>query len=122
MKYCTEFNETNSICTIRVTGDFLRPGDSLLLRQLMRDLATEQSHRLFLCDLTQAEIKGVWTDAAPAITGYDDPKYGMATAKTALVYSSNLSDNKLLETTASAQGYLIAVFDDIDKAIEWLKL
>jgi hypothetical protein len=122
MKYSTEFNEINSICTIQVTRDFLRPDDSLLLRQIIRDLAIEQSHRLFLCDLTQAEIKGKWTDAAPAITGYDDPKYKMATAKTALVYSSNLSDNKLLESTASTQGYLISVFDDIAKAIEWLKL
>lgn len=122
MEYATEYNETNRICTIRVTGEYQRSDDALILRQLAQDLAIERSYGLFLCDLTQAEIKGDWEEAVPAITADDYEGYKRVNVKVAIVYSSNLSEHKLLESIASSKGALMAVFDDIDQAIEWLKI
>lgn len=122
MKYTTEFDETNGICTVQVTGLFQRPGDSMALRQFASAFAVKHSCIRFLIDMTQAEIMGEWIDAVPAITADGDPEHKQAHVKAAVVYSSNLSDNKLLESIASTKGYLWAVFDEMDEAVKWLKL
>ena len=122
MEYTTEYNETDRICTLRVTGTYQRPDDALMLRHVALDLATERSYGLFLCDLTQAEIKGEWEEAVPAVNARDSVDDQHWHVKAAIVYSRDLSDNKLLESIASTKGYLIRMFDDIDEAIEWLKI
>ena len=120
MKYVTEFDETTNICTMRVTGEFKRPDDSLLLRQVFIDLRAERGCRQFLCDMRQAEIKGEWNVATKAIPVHSDPSYN--DLKVAMVYSADLSEIKLIESVASSRGHLVTVFTDIDKAAEWLKL
>ena len=122
MEYTTEYNETNRICTVRITGVYQRSDDSLILREILRDGMAERSYRLFLFDLTQAEIRGEWEDAIPAITANSHEGYMRANWKAAIVYSSDLSENKLLESIASTKGQLISMFDDIDQATAWLKI
>lgn len=120
MQYTTDFSESTQVCKVALTGEFSRPDDSAALRELIVSLAVQHGTKRFLVDMSQAEIEGEWREAASAITDYQDPEHTMAPVRVAVVYASNLSDNKLLESTASAKGYLMAVFDDVEKATEWL--
>lgn len=74
MEYTTEFNETNGICTVRVTGIHKRPDDSLTLQQFARDFGDERGCQLFLFDMTQADIVGGTTNTYLVETVPVDPE------------------------------------------------
>lgn len=50
-----------------------------------------------------------------------DQDYKQTSQKIALVYSGDLTDHGFMENVAVNRGYRLKVFDQIDKAIEWLK-
>ena len=50
----------------------------------------------------------------------DDSEHEQAQQRIALLYADHLADHKFLEDVAVNRGYLLRVFDQMDKALEWL--
>ena len=121
MKYTFQFNKDTGICTVRVTGINKRPDDSIVLQQFACDFADENGCRLFLFDMTQAEIIGGTMATFDTGTVPVDPDHTHAGQKIALVYSECTHDEKFLENVAVNRGFQLRVFDETDKALEWLK-
>jgi len=122
MEYTVDFDETNGICTIRITGQHKRPQDSLTLQKFSRDFSEERDCKLFLLDLTRAEFIGGTMDLFKTGTFPEDKNHRQISHKYALLYSEILDDHKFLENVSVNRGYRVRMFNDIDKALEWLKL
>lgn len=122
MKYTSKYDETSGICSVRVTGKHKRPKDSLTLQQFAWDFGGERNCQRFLFDMTQAEIIGGTMDTFEAGTIPTDPDHMQVKKKIALAYSGDMTDHKFMENVAVNRGYNLRVFDQIDKALEWLKL
>jgi len=122
MEYTTEFNETDGICTVRVTGIHKRPDDSVILQQFARDFGDERGCQRFLFDMTQADIVGGTTNTYLVGTVPVDPDRRQTRQKISLVYSGSITIHKFMETVAVNRGYQLRVFDRMDNAVEWLKL
>ena len=120
MNYITEFNDATGICTVHVTGRVKRPEDSMILQQFARDFGYATGCRRFLFDMTGTEIIGGTFDIYQTGSVPVDSDRRQITQQIALVYSSNLADHKFMETVAVNRGYNLRVFDQINKAIEWL--
>ena len=120
MEYTTEFDEAKGICTVQVTGQHKRPEDSLVLQRLQRDITAEQGYQRFLFDMTQADIIANTIDTFNTGTVPDDSAHKQAQQMIALLYADHLADHKFLEDVAVKRGYLLRVFDQMDKALEWL--
>ena len=121
MEYTTEFDEASGICIVRVTGVHRRPDDSIVLQQFAREFGKDRGCFRFLFDMTQAEIIGGFMDTFDTATVPTDPDRKQTEQRIALVYSGDLSDHKFMEVVALSRGYRLRVFDQIDRAIEWLK-
>lgn len=121
MNYTSEYDEASGICTIRVTGKHKRPEDSLVLQQFARDFEDEQNCRLFLFDMTQATIIGGTVDTFETGTVPTDKDRTQLKQKIALAYSGDITEHKFMENVAVSRGYTLRVFEQIDKALEWLK-
>lgn len=120
MEYTIEFDDVKKICTVRVTGRHERPGDSILLQQLARNIGEERDYQRFLFDMTQAEILGTTMDTFKTGTVPADPDHKQTRQRIALLYTRNLADHKFMENVAVNRGYKLAVFDEMDRALEWL--
>lgn len=120
MDYTTEFDETREICTVRVTGRHRRPQDSLTLQQVARDFGDELGCSRFLFDMTEAEIIGGTMDTFETGTVPVDHDHKQTRQRIALLYVGDLADHKFMEDVAVNRGYQLRVFDDRDKAVEWL--
>ena len=121
MKYTPEFDSTNSICRISVAGKIYCPNDADELKQFARNFFVEHGCYHFLFDFKQAEI--VLGTMGAFYTGV--PQREMAQAlrpfKVAAVVPLITEDLSFFEDVAINRGFNVHVFDDIDKAIEWLR-
>lgn len=122
MEYTTDFDEASGICTIRITGQHKRPQDSLTIQKFTRDFSEERNCKMFLIDMTQAEFIGGTMDIFKTGTFPNDQNHRQVTHKYALLYSEILDDHKFLENVSVNRGYQVRMFDNVDKALEWLKL
>ena len=93
MEYTTEFNKTNDICTVRVTGRHKRPDDSMTLQQFARGFSAEWGCQKFLFDMTQAKIVGGVLDAFNTGIVPGDSDYKLKRQRISLVYSGNTPDH-----------------------------
>lgn len=122
MEYTTEFNDSEGICTVRVTGLHMRPDDSLVLQQLARNIGDERGIQRFLFDMTKAKIVGETIDTFQVGIVPLDSTRKQINQKISLVYSDNIAGHVLMEDVAISRGYQLRVFDKMDEAIEWLML
>jgi hypothetical protein len=120
MEYTTEFDEAKGICTVCVTGRHKRPYDSLVLQRFARDFSSERECQRFLFDMTQAEIIGGAIETFKSGTVPLDVDHSQKRQKIALVYSGDIANHKFMETVAVDRGYNLQVFNQLDKAVEWL--
>ena len=123
MKYFTEFDETDKICNIKITGKLHRPDDSIEIQKLVRDYYHEKGFSRFLIDLRKAHIVKTTTDtfSIGTIPVDKDRKLKKIPHKVALVYANTSVNEIFLENVATKKGYNIKIFTKIDKAIEWIK-
>ena len=119
MEYTTKFDEMKRICFIYVKGRHERPRDSLVLQQFARDFGEKHACQKFLFDMTKTEILAGTYDTFQTGTVPVDPDLEQTLQKIALLYASNLSDHKFMETVAVNRGYNLRVFDKYDAAIDW---
>lgn len=121
MEYRYDFDQSSGICTVFVSGKHKRPDDSVILQQFAREFGNEHGCSRFLIDMTNAEIIGDFMDTFKTGTVPNDPDYEQIKQKVALLYTRITEDSKFLEDVAVNRGYHIKVFDQLEKAISWLK-
>lgn len=120
MEYTTQFDQDTGICSVAVTGDVRRPGDSVKLQQLARDFGTDHRCHRFIFDLRGATIVGSTIDVFETGTVPADTNHSQQAQMVALVYTGDLTDHRFLETVAVNRGYNLRVFGHMDEAREWV--
>lgn len=81
-------------------------------------LSAYKGCRLFLIDLTQADVIGGTIQAFGAANPQGEIAQSLRNVKTAFVRRKLTEDDHFYETTAVNQGYLLRAFDSMDKAVE----
>ena len=120
MKFSVEHNDSDGICIVSVHGEHKRPADTILLQNLAQDIRHEKGCVKFIYDMREASITGTISDTFK--TGLRPGKEGFERDfRIALVYSEILEDHKFMEDVLVNRGYQVRTFNDIDKAIIWLK-
>jgi hypothetical protein len=121
MKYAFELDDSSGICTVRVTGEFHSPQDSVALQRLSVQVYTEHKCHLFLYDMTQAEIFTGTMQAYDTASPQGELARGLQKLRGAILYSRLTDHERFLETVAVNRNFAIRVFDDHERTIEWLK-
>ena len=121
MKYTSEFDSINGICTVSVTGKYRRPEDSDELKRFAVDYFTKHGCRLFLIDMTQAEVIGGTMGSFKAANPQGELAQSLREIKTAFVRQELTRDDLFYENVAVNRGFQLRAFDTLYKAIEWLK-
>ena len=121
MKYNSEFDSYNNICRVLVDGTIYGPKDADELKQFARDYFAEQGCRHFLFDMKQTDINigtmGAFEIGAPQ----GEIAQALRPLAVAAVVQEITTELSFFENVAVNRGFMVHVFDDIDKAIEWLK-
>jgi hypothetical protein len=121
MKYTSEFDSINSICRVCVNGIIHGPKDADELKQFARDFFVVHGCRYFLFDMKQTDIvlgtMGAFYTGAPQ----GEMAESLRPFKVAAVVQEITEDLSLFEDVAVNRGFNVHVFDDIDKAVEWLR-
>ena len=121
MRYTPEFDSTNGICIIRVTGEYQRPQDSDIMKHIAIDIFTKQGYRLFLIDLTQAKVMSSTMSTFFAANPKGELAEKLRKIRTAFVRRELTADDHFYENVAINRGFQLHAFDTLDKAVEWLK-
>jgi hypothetical protein len=122
MKYNSELNSTDGVCTVHVTGKFRRPEDSDELKRVAVDFFTEHGIRLFLIDLRQAEVTGGTMSMFEAANPKGVLAESLREVKTAFVGGKLSEDDRFYENVAVNQGYQLWEFETLNQAVEWLTM
>jgi len=121
MKYTSEYDSINNICIVYVDGKIQNPNEADELKQFAHQFFTEHGCRHFLFDMKQTDISFGTIDVF--VTGA--PQGEMAKAlkpfKVSVVVSKITENLRFFENVAVNRGFNVNVFDDVFKAIEWLK-
>lgn len=121
MEYTSEFDRTTGICTVRVTGTFLRPDDSDKLKCFAVDFFTEHGCRMFLIDIRQAEVVGGTMGTYSAATPKGELAQALSKLRTAFVRQELTADDSFYENVAVTRGFQLRAFDTIERAASWLQ-
>lgn len=121
MEYKYDYDRNSGICTVKVTGEHRRPDDTILLQQFARDFGNEHGCERFLFDMTGATIIGDFLGTYKAGTVPNDRDYMQIKQRVALLYTIITEDCRFLEDVAVNRGYKLRVFDQKEKAMDWLK-
>jgi len=121
MEYKLEFNSSSKICTIHISGKLLSPQDSIKLQHIAAEQYSKHKYRLFLIDLTQAEIITQTMSAFETGNPKEDLAKKLKKLKGAFLYSEITSHENFFENVAVNRGFKIKVFDKHEEAAAWLK-
>lgn len=91
------------------------------MQRLMCELHEEYKCRHFLFDLTNAVVVASTMETFDA--GSEAPKMESTIRlfRLAIVYSKLTENERFFENVAVNRGYQLRVFDNMDRAIEWLR-
>ena len=121
MEYTSEFDNTNNICTVRVTGKYYRERESEKLKRFAVDFHAENGCCLFIFDMTQAEIVATTMETFEAAAPRPDIFRDLIKIKTAFLYRVITDEERFMEDVAVNRGLQAKLFDVYDKAVEWLE-
>lgn len=121
MKLTAELDKARDILFVRITGTYRRPDDSYEAQRFIIDSHPEYGTKRVLLDLTRAEI--VAGTLATLETAESRPELAQELMKYrfAAVYSKIGPDERFYEDAANNRNFSARVFDDFEKAIEWLE-
>ena len=111
----------NSICRVCVSGTIHAPKDAEELKQFARDFFAEHGCCYYLFDMKQAEIVIGTMGAFDTGATQGEMAQSLRPFKVAVVVQKITEYLSLFENVVVNRGFDVKVFDDIDKAIEWLK-
>ena len=121
MRYATKYHEASGFCTVTVSGLVQRPGDSIVLQKLTRDIGEQEGCSRFLIDMREATVSGSTletyeTGVAPTSLGMDPVRF-----RVALLYGPTAPDAGFLEDVLVNRHFNVRVFtDDVGAAEQWL--
>ena len=120
IEYIHSFDSGTGVCTVFVKGTFRRPESTRKMQRLMRDLHSEHQCHHFLFDLTNAVVVSGTFDTFEAGSTAPGMEHTIRQFRIAIVYSKLTEDEQFFENVAVNRGYQLRVFDNRDKALEWL--
>ena len=120
MEYTTELDEKNGICRIITAGIFQRPQESIFMLKFIFSYCRENNYNKFFIDMTNAEIISTKKEDFIAISINLEYAEEIKQSKMAFLYADNLEDHRFMEYLAMRKGYNVCIFNDYDKAIDWL--
>ena len=121
MEFTTELDRVKKILTVHVTGEYHRPHEGYEVQRYVINTYPDHGCRRVLLDLTQAVVFG---GTMPTYrTGNPDPEVLQELRKFsfAAVYAEITDDERFFENVTTNRGLRVRVFDDLEKAIEWLE-
>ena len=120
MEYTSEFDGSNGICTVHVTGEYRRPIDSNALKRFCIDFSIKHGCFLFLVDLTEAKFITGGLSTFNAANPQGAVAEHLRKFRTAFVCRELTEDDLFFETVAVNRGFQLRAFDSVEKAVEWL--
>jgi hypothetical protein len=120
LKFTSELDSRNGVCTVHVTGEYRRPEDSDTLKRFAVDFSIEHGCYLFLIDLTQAEVSGGTMPTYDAANPKGELADRLRKLKTAFVREDLTEEDRFFENVAVNRGFELRAFDSVEKAVEWL--
>jgi hypothetical protein len=121
MEYTSELDSTGNICTVHVTGKLYSPKDGDELKRAAVRIYSEHACSLFLFDMTHAEIVTGTMQAFDTGSPQGELAERLRRFKVAVLYSDLTEHEQFFENVAVNRGFRVHVFNEIDKAVEWLK-
>jgi hypothetical protein len=120
MEYTVEFDPNTGVYTIVITGPHRRPDDSHELLPVAAAAAEEYGCSRFLFDMREARITG--GTIATFDTADEPERHGFNRHyRIAALYQTITKDHRFMEDVGVNRGATaFRVFDDIDKAREWI--
>ena len=120
MEYTQSFDSDSGICTLTVSGEFVRPADAFEIERITAKLHNELECRKFVVDMTDAKIVSETMDTFYASNPPDELRATLRKVKVAALYTELSDDHRFLETVAVNRGLRLNVFDVRENAIKWL--
>jgi hypothetical protein len=121
MKYTSEFDTVNNFCRVCVTGIFHSPEDGTELKQFARNFYAQHGCQHFLFDMTRVgpppDIMTAFNEGSPQ----GEMAQSLQPFKVAVLYPAITKVERFFENVAVNRGFRVNVFDDLNKAIEWVK-
>jgi len=121
MNYTSKYNNTNNICTIKVSGEYERPKDSIELEQLAIDFHSTHGYCLFLVDMSKAVINHGVISTYQTGNPPENISQKLIGMKAAFLYREITENVRFLEDVAVNRGLNMKVFDKLEEAVKWLK-
>ncbi|MBT7304334.1 MAG: STAS/SEC14 domain-containing protein [Victivallales bacterium] len=119
LEYSVEVDRESATCLIRASGTLRRPADSFILIQAAAEVAKEHGCGRFLFDLRDTTVIGSTIGAYQAAA--EPGKFGLSRGRRiAAVYSKVTAEDRFMEDVGVNRGATFRVFDDMDKARDWL--
>ena len=120
MKYTSELDSSNGICTVNVTGDYHRPMDSDEIKRFAIEFYIDHGCHLFLIDLRQAEVlSGTISSYRAAKTRAAVTKH-LRKLKAAFVRKELTEGDLFYENLSVNRGFQLRAFDSVGMAEWWL--
>ena len=120
MKYVSELDSVTGICTVNVTGEYHRPDDSEKLKRFAIDFSARHGCKLFLFNLSNAEIFGEIIPTFNAADPQGEVADKLRSIRTAFVRRELTENDRFFETVAVNRGFQLRAFDSVEKAVKWL--
>ena len=121
MEITVEHDSAKGLCTLRLTGCYSGPSDTHEAQRIVASLHTQYGCRRVLIDMTQADI----SVSTVAVFEAGNPQSEMAAhlieLRSAFLYREITQKLRFFEDVAVNRGFQVRVFDQLDKALEWLQ-
>lgn len=121
MKYSYELDNVENICNVIVSGSYRRDEDSATMKQFVCDFYEKTGCRMFFFDMTAASITSNTLASYEAGNPPEEIAKTLRRHRTAVLLTEITDDDRFFETVARNRGFNFQLFDEYNKAIEWLK-
>lgn len=120
MELSIELDRKKNFLIVNVKGEYRRPDDGFEAQQFVIDSYSEYGCRKVLLDLTQAKVIPGTLPTFRTANPNPDVARELRKFTFAAVYPEVTADERFFENAAVNRGLRVRVFDQLEKAIEWL--
>ena len=121
MEFNVEYDNVKKLCTVRLFGQYTKQSDTHEVQQTVINTLTRHGCQRVLIDMTQADV----SVSIMTIFNAGNPQGKIAShlrdLKSAFLYPEITEKMHFFEDVAVNQGFNVKVFDQMDKALEWLQ-
>ena len=121
MGFEVDYDDSIGLCTLRIVGKYGSADDTREAQQIVANLRAERGCKLVLIDMTQADVSVSTLTIFEAGSPQGEMAAGLRKLKTALLYRELTQNLRFFENVAVNRGFPVRVFDQRDKALEWLQ-